>query len=328
MSPTLGEKLRQAREAKGISLGEVAEQTRISPLYIESIDNDDYRGLPGGIFNRGFVRSYAKYVGMDEQEALSDYAALLYELEGDVEDVKFHRPEVLTDDRAPASMLPTLIVAVVILAIMTIGVLFVLRQLQPGEQPANNASTRSNADSTNANSLGEAENTEQLNLPPPPEMSTLKFELKALNQAVQLTVAIDGQKARNQVITPGSTTVFEPKESIRFSYGRPQASFVQMAINGKNITLPTGTAQRFMIEFEVNKQNLAQIWNSSVITNQVLSTGATANANLDSALQTASPRPVAPTNPAANPPETRTANTSRPSVTRPLAPTRSANRPQ
>ena len=98
MSFTLGQKLRQAREDKGISVGEVAEQTRISPLYIESIDNDDYRALPGGIFNRGFVKSYAKYVGIDEQEALSDYAKLLNETEGnDVEEVKTYRPQVLTE---------------------------------------------------------------------------------------------------------------------------------------------------------------------------------------------------------------------------------------
>ena len=43
-------------------------------MYLESIENDDYRPLPGGIFNKGFVKSYAKYVGLDEQEALQDYA--------------------------------------------------------------------------------------------------------------------------------------------------------------------------------------------------------------------------------------------------------------
>ena len=61
MSLTLGEKLRQAREARGITISEVAEQTRISALYLEAIENNDYRTLPGGIFNKGFVKSFAKY---------------------------------------------------------------------------------------------------------------------------------------------------------------------------------------------------------------------------------------------------------------------------
>src|SRR5438309_10498251 len=57
MSLTLGEKLQQAREEKGFTLSEVSDQTRISSLYLESIENDDYRTLPGGIFNKGFVKS-------------------------------------------------------------------------------------------------------------------------------------------------------------------------------------------------------------------------------------------------------------------------------
>ena len=76
MPESLGEKLRQAREERSISISEVAEQTRISALYLEAIENDDYRTLPGGIFNKGFVKSFAKYVGIDEQEALQDYARL------------------------------------------------------------------------------------------------------------------------------------------------------------------------------------------------------------------------------------------------------------
>src|SRR5262245_57219718 len=110
MPQTLGEKLRQAREAKGASISEVAEQTRISPLYIKSIENDDYKPLPGGIFNKGFVKSYAKYVGVDEHEALSDYARLVAEHEIATEQpLKVYRPEVLTDDNAANSMAPTLI---------------------------------------------------------------------------------------------------------------------------------------------------------------------------------------------------------------------------
>src|SRR5687767_95392 len=110
MSQTLGEKLRQAREAKGISVSQVAEQTRISPLYIQSIENNDYKPLPGGIFNKGFVKSYAKFIGIDEQEALADYGRLAAENEAMSEQpFKSYRPEVLTDDNAANSMAPTLI---------------------------------------------------------------------------------------------------------------------------------------------------------------------------------------------------------------------------
>src|SRR5260221_12082763 len=115
MSLTLGEKLRQAREEKGFSLSEVADQTRISSLYLESIENDDYRILPGGIFNKGFVKSYAKFVGLSEQEALLDYSKLLSDSAiSEESELKLYKPEVLTDDLSGASQAPTLIIAFVI----------------------------------------------------------------------------------------------------------------------------------------------------------------------------------------------------------------------
>ena len=66
MSETIGEKLRLAREARGIALRDISEQTRISIRYLEAIETDDYRRLPGGIFNRSFIRAYAKFIGYDE----------------------------------------------------------------------------------------------------------------------------------------------------------------------------------------------------------------------------------------------------------------------
>jgi hypothetical protein len=52
MSETIGEKLRLARETRGIALRDISEQTRISIRYLEAIETDDFQRLPGGIFNR------------------------------------------------------------------------------------------------------------------------------------------------------------------------------------------------------------------------------------------------------------------------------------
>src|SRR5438105_4365055 len=148
MSLTLGEKLRQAREERGIPISEVAEQTRISSLYLQSIENDDYKILPGGIFNKGFIKSYAKYVGIDEQEALMDYSRLLAAAEtAEPDEYKPYKPEVLTDDRPGSSMIPTIIFAVVILALMSAGILFGIKYLrnQPETPVASNSATNANA---------------------------------------------------------------------------------------------------------------------------------------------------------------------------------------
>ena len=62
-----GERLRREREMRGISLNEISESTKISRRYLESLENEDFDSLPGGVFNRGFVRAYARFVGINEE---------------------------------------------------------------------------------------------------------------------------------------------------------------------------------------------------------------------------------------------------------------------
>jgi len=57
---TLGQRLRQEREARGLSISDVATQTRINAKYFEAIESDDNSSLPGGFFYRSFVRQYAR----------------------------------------------------------------------------------------------------------------------------------------------------------------------------------------------------------------------------------------------------------------------------
>src|SRR5436190_19489580 len=125
MSQTIGEKLRLAREARGISLREISEQTRISIRYLEAIETDDYQRLPGGIFNRSFIRAYAKFIGYDEHNALEDYARTLRERgETDDEGSKMRHSLVYTDDGGThsRSSLKTLILAILILAALSLAV--------------------------------------------------------------------------------------------------------------------------------------------------------------------------------------------------------------
>ena len=68
-----GAMLRAAREARGVSLREIAESTKISIGVLEALETNDVASLPGGIFTRSFVRSYADAVGLDPEEALQSF---------------------------------------------------------------------------------------------------------------------------------------------------------------------------------------------------------------------------------------------------------------
>ena len=124
MAISIGEKLRLERETRGIALRDISEQTRISMRYLEAIESDDYRRLPGGIFNRSFIRAYAKFVGYDEQAAIEEYAQTLRDHgESPDDEPKSQRSLVYTDDYAHSrSPFKTLLLAVLILALLSLGV--------------------------------------------------------------------------------------------------------------------------------------------------------------------------------------------------------------
>jgi cytoskeletal protein RodZ len=69
----LGEELKRERELREISLREISEATKISIRILEAIENDNYKILPGGIFNRNFLRAYAQFVGLDAETIVNKY---------------------------------------------------------------------------------------------------------------------------------------------------------------------------------------------------------------------------------------------------------------
>ena len=62
-----GERLKRERELREVTLEEITSATRIGPRFLEALENEEWEKLPGGVFNRGFVRSIARYLGLDEE---------------------------------------------------------------------------------------------------------------------------------------------------------------------------------------------------------------------------------------------------------------------
>lgn len=70
-----GDRLRREREMRGITLEEITESTKISRRHLEALEGEHFDQLPGGVFNKGFVRAYARFLGIDGDQAVADYAA-------------------------------------------------------------------------------------------------------------------------------------------------------------------------------------------------------------------------------------------------------------
>ena len=74
---TVGARLREAREKRGVSLRQIANSTRISVMSLEALERSDLSRLPGGIFTRAFIRAYAQEVGLDPDRMIQDFIAEL-----------------------------------------------------------------------------------------------------------------------------------------------------------------------------------------------------------------------------------------------------------
>src|SRR5882757_7933258 len=90
-----GEKLRKQREQRGIALDAISNTTKISPRMLRALEEEHFDQLPGGVFNKGFVRAYARQVGLDEEEAVTDYLTALRESQ-------IRQQSILPDFRAAA----------------------------------------------------------------------------------------------------------------------------------------------------------------------------------------------------------------------------------
>jgi len=75
--PAVGEKFRAAREARGLSLSEVAEDIHIRAVYLAEIEAENWRAIGAPVYVRGFLRTYARFLGLDPEEAVAEFNTTL-----------------------------------------------------------------------------------------------------------------------------------------------------------------------------------------------------------------------------------------------------------
>ena len=70
---------KKEREQRSVSLDDIALSTKIGTRMLRALEEEKFDQLPGGIFNKGFVRAYARHLGLDEQQTINDYMEALGE---------------------------------------------------------------------------------------------------------------------------------------------------------------------------------------------------------------------------------------------------------
>lgn len=144
--PSFGAKLKQQREQRGVTLEEISLSTKIGSRFLRALEDDRFDQLPGGIFNKGFVRAYARSVGIDEEEAIAGYLEATGE-GPDKPDAAVPLPELRAQaDSRGAAELPwgalAIVLLIVALALVVWG--FYSRQSATRTQPTTPGTQRSN----------------------------------------------------------------------------------------------------------------------------------------------------------------------------------------
>jgi hypothetical protein len=108
MSESFGARLRQRREAQGIALETIADESKIKLSLLQGLERDDVSRWPGGLFRRSFVRAYAQAVGLDPESAVRDFLAAHGDPATGVDPVRAassngHYPAVIVAPAPPAS---------------------------------------------------------------------------------------------------------------------------------------------------------------------------------------------------------------------------------
>ena len=248
----VGSRLRKAREARGLSLHEIAAVTKISIAALEALERDDYTRLPGGIFGRSFVKAYALQVGLDPEQIVTAFAADLTRAEGEAAKRKVV-PEVTADDRAflerqqRAIRLVRQVSAVAaVLIVAGLGWWAYKRWSPPPDMPTMTPVTvKAPPEATTA--PPPAETSAAPAQPPAPENLSIQFEFSA---DCWVRVAADGQVVLERVIKAGEKHSFTADHEVALNVGN--AGAFTWTLNGKPARSlgPTGVTRAVRITRE------------------------------------------------------------------------------
>jgi cytoskeletal protein RodZ len=234
---SFGETLRRERELRGVSLREIAEETKISVRFLEALEQDRLDVLPGGVFRRAFVKQYARALGLDPERLAAEF-------------VYAHGEQVQPAppaDRQRESPNPATLVLV---AAFAVAAVLSLWKAAP-EKSSGSVSPLPAA-------IPSAERT-----PPPPQpvpaaaspADGLVLTLQA-RQECWVEARIDGQVVINRVMQQGQTETVEAHGEIVLSLGN--AGGISFTVNDRP-GVPLGRSGEVRRNIVITKKSLPSL---------------------------------------------------------------------
>jgi cytoskeletal protein RodZ len=234
--PALGDEFRSAREARGLSLSDVAERLHIRSVYLAAIEDEDWKAIGAPVYVRGFMRTYARFLGLDAEDAVARFgtspsaaaaagpAATTTRVE---ERPKIREP---AGERRSPSVVAILAVLVAVAVVAYVGYAY-FAGAKPGGTPVALASADADAPAPTA-----APSDEIVGVPavtPPPHRAVHKRGLSVhLTQTSWLRVTIDGTVATEGTFPAGTAKSFTGNVA---DVRAGNAGGVELAVNGRPV---------------------------------------------------------------------------------------------
>ena len=233
---SLGQELKRAREDRGITLHDIANTTHIGVRFLQAIESDNYDILPGGVFNRAFVRKFAKQIGYDEEQAIK-----LYEEQLEVQGIEPNRPyqlgvEDFENKGSSGNGLLFSVLALVILAALAYAAYEYFRPAIAEPAEAKPVSVTVAATPTPA-ATPEASPSASPDASPTPDAAAgaLRVLLLASGQC-WMQVKADAEAAQQILLNTGESREYTINEKIVFlTLGNLSA--IRITINGRPVNL-------------------------------------------------------------------------------------------
>ena len=228
----VGEYLRAGRLSSGISLEQISEDTRISVMQLEALEDEAFERLPGGVFNVSFARQYAMAVGIDEDEAAarlkaasSENVAVPFSLESSTKSPLLMQSAAsrfasalwgAVDEYAGA--LAGFVVAALLIGL---GIFWYNQSLDSAVEIAQATAQESTVEEV------------AYKMPLPPE-AAIQLELRVTDK-VWVRALADGKPVLERILHPGESRPIEAEAQVYLSVGN--AGGITLALNGE--TLPS-----------------------------------------------------------------------------------------
>ena len=276
MSVSFGEQLKAAREAQGITLREVSEQTRIALRYLEALEANDFKPLPGGVFNRSFIRTYAKYIGFDDNEALRLYAdATQAQTSEEEAPLMMPRHKVYTDENVARSPLTNLLLVGGALLLLAAGMYGFLRWYKQSGAPVVTATPTPTLAATNtppanvpppvtnaspgASPLASPAGSPGAGAPPPtpPPAGSFTVQVRAKDKGVMVATGADGEKLSLFKLNAGESRDYTPQQGLAVQYQAPGGDLLEIFINGQPVNLAQfpGSGKFKQVDIAINRDD-------------------------------------------------------------------------